>query len=100
MADMAKLKADAMSIVEEEVETNDLTRFERFKKWAKENIFGISAVAISVAAIAAIAVNSGFTPRQILGLLGVMEFGYHLMDNMVAIASMDKPPGPYNHQDT
>ncbi|CAB4032814.1 Hypothetical predicted protein [Paramuricea clavata] len=65
MADMAELKADeirlrsnerpkgpkAMSIVEEEVEINDLTRFERFKKWAKENIFGISAVAISVAGI-------------------------------------------------
>ena len=65
MADMAELKADeirlrsnerpkgpkAMSIVEEEVEINDLTRFERFKKWAKENISGISAVAISVAGI-------------------------------------------------
>ncbi|CAB3979194.1 Hypothetical predicted protein [Paramuricea clavata] len=65
MADTADLKADeirlrsnerpkgpkALSIVEEEVEINDLTRFERFKKWAKENIFGISAVAISVAGI-------------------------------------------------
>jgi hypothetical protein len=54
---------------------------------------------IVLSAIAAIAVNS-FTPRQVLGLLGVMEFGYHLMDNMVAIASMDKPQKPYNHQDT
>ncbi|CAB4011466.1 integrase core domain-containing [Paramuricea clavata] len=65
MANMAEFKADeirlrsnerpkgpkAMSIVEEEVEINDLTRFERFKKWAKENIAGISAVAISVAGI-------------------------------------------------
>ncbi|CAB4045119.1 Hypothetical predicted protein [Paramuricea clavata] len=66
MADMAELKADeirlrsnerptgskAMSIVQEEVEINDLTRFERFKKWAKENISGISVVyAISVAGI-------------------------------------------------
>jgi hypothetical protein len=65
MSDMAELKADeirlrsnerpkglkAMSIVEEEVEINDLTRFERFKKWAKENIAGISVVAISVAGI-------------------------------------------------
>ncbi|CAB3982835.1 Hypothetical predicted protein [Paramuricea clavata] len=65
MADMAELKADeirlrsnerpkgpkALSIVEEEVGVNDLTRFERFKKWAKENIAGISAVAISVAGI-------------------------------------------------
>ncbi|CAB3978761.1 Hypothetical predicted protein [Paramuricea clavata] len=65
MADMTELKADeirlrsnerpkgprAMSIVEEEVEINDLTRFERFKKWAKENISGISVVAMSVAGI-------------------------------------------------
>ncbi|CAB3978151.1 Hypothetical predicted protein [Paramuricea clavata] len=65
MADMAELKADeirlksnerpkgpkALSIVEEEVEINDLTRFERFKKWSKENRAGISAVAISVAGI-------------------------------------------------
>ena len=65
MADMAELIADevrlrsnerpegseAMIIVEEQVEINDLTRFERFKKWAKENIAGISAVAISVAGI-------------------------------------------------
>ena len=45
---------------------------------------------IVLSAIAAIAVNSGFTPRQVLGLLGVMEFGYHLIDNMTAIAFMDK----------
>ena len=65
MADMAELNADeirlrsnerpkgakAMSIVEEEVKINDLTRFERFKKWAKENITGISVVAISAAGI-------------------------------------------------
>ncbi|CAB4000153.1 Hypothetical predicted protein [Paramuricea clavata] len=65
MANTAELKADeirlrsnerpkgpkAMSIVEEEVEINDLTRFEIFKKWARENIAEISAVAISVAGI-------------------------------------------------
>jgi hypothetical protein len=65
MADMAEQKADeirlgsnerpkgskATSIEEEEVDINDLTRFERFKKWAKENISGISVVAISVAGI-------------------------------------------------
>ena len=59
---MAELKADeirirsnelpkgskAMSIVEE-VDINDLTRFERFKKWVKENISGILVVAISAA---------------------------------------------------
>ncbi|CAB3990300.1 integrase core domain-containing [Paramuricea clavata] len=54
MADMTELKADeirlksnerpkrpkALSIVEEEPEINDLTRFERFRKWAKENMHG------------------------------------------------------------
>ncbi len=40
---------EALSMIGEETERNDLTRFERFKKWAKENITGVSAVAISVA---------------------------------------------------
>ena len=39
------------SIIEEEAQQNDLTRFERFKQWAKKNIGGISVVAISVAGI-------------------------------------------------
>ncbi len=38
-------------MIREEAERNDLTRFERFKKWAKENITGVSAVAISIAGI-------------------------------------------------
>ena len=65
IADVAALKADEMhlrtnqrpeselaqSIVEEEAVNNDLTRFERFKEWAKRNLGGISIVAISVAGI-------------------------------------------------
>ena len=65
MADICALKADeirlrknqrpeselARSIVEEEAQNNDLTRFERFKQWAKKNLGGISVVAISVAGI-------------------------------------------------
>ena len=65
MADIVDLKTDeirlrhnlrpeserARSIVEEEADTNDLTRLERFKRWAKKNIGGISVVAISVAGI-------------------------------------------------
>ena len=38
-------------MIEEETDANDLTRFAKFKKWARENIVGISAVAISVAGI-------------------------------------------------
>ena len=37
---------EAISMIQEEVERNDLTRFKRFKKWAKENLVGVSAVAI------------------------------------------------------
>ena len=64
MADVCALKADeirlrrnqrpeselARSIVEE-AQNNDLTRFERFKRWTKKNLGGISVVAISVAGI-------------------------------------------------
>ena len=39
------------SMIEEEAQQNDLTRFERFKQWAKKNLGGISVVAISVAGV-------------------------------------------------
>ena len=42
---------EAQTMIGEETERNDLTRFERFKKWAKKNITGVSAVAISVAGL-------------------------------------------------
>ena len=62
---MAVLKADELglranvcpeselgqNIVEEESENNDMTRLERFKRWAKRNLGGISIVGISVAGI-------------------------------------------------
>ena len=65
MADVCVLKADEIklrrnqrsesetvrSIVEEETQNNDLTRFEMFKRWTKKNLGGISVVAISVAVI-------------------------------------------------
>ena len=65
MADVCALKADeirlrrnqrpeselARSKVEEEAQNNDLTRFKRFKRWAKKNLGSISIVAISVAGI-------------------------------------------------
>ena len=65
MADVCVLKADEIrlrrnerpesdivqSMIKEEAQRNDLTRFERFKQWTKENVDGISVVAISVAGI-------------------------------------------------
>ena len=65
MAETCVLKADEIrlrlnerpesetvqSMIEEEAQQNDITRFERFKQWAKKNLGGISVVAISVAGI-------------------------------------------------
>ena len=65
MAETCVLKADEIrlrrnerpesetvqSMIEEEAQQNDLTRFERFKQWAKKNLGGISVVVISVAGI-------------------------------------------------
>ena len=64
-SEIAKLQADKMrlennerpiseegiQILNENAEESDLGRLERFKKWAKENLLGLSAVAISVAGI-------------------------------------------------
>ena len=65
MAEACVLKADEIrlrrnerpesetvqSMIEEEAQQNDLTRFERFKQWAKKNLGNISLAAISVAGI-------------------------------------------------
>ena len=54
---VAKLKADNIRLknnerlIHEEAKESDLRRLKRFKKWAKENLLGISAVAISIADI-------------------------------------------------
>ncbi len=50
---------EVLSMIQEEAQRNDLTRFERFKKWSKENITGVSAVAISVAGVVTAAVMAG-----------------------------------------
>ena len=42
---------EVLSMIEEETDVNDLTRFERFKKWARENVVGVSAISISIAGI-------------------------------------------------
>ena len=45
------IHAETKSIIDEEAKESDLGRLERFKKWAKENLVGISAVAIAIAGI-------------------------------------------------
>ncbi len=65
---------EALSMIQEEAQRNDLTRFERFKKWAKENIAGVSAVAISIAGIITTIVIAGRNAVK-KGAKAVGEFG-------------------------
>ena len=65
---------DVQEMIREEALTNDLTRFERFKKWAKENITGVSAVAISIAGIITAAVVAGRNAVK-KGAKAVGQFG-------------------------
>ncbi len=75
-----------MPMIQEEVEINDLTRFERFKRWAKENMVGVSAVAISVAGIITTVVISGRNAVK-KGAKAVGQFGK-------ALANLAKKAGP------
>ena len=77
---------EALSMIQEEARTNDLTRFERFKRWAKENITGVSAVAISVAGIITTVVISGRNAVK-KGAKAVGQFGK-------ALANLAKKAGP------
>ncbi len=65
---------EALSMIHEEVQRNDLTRFERLKKWAKENIAGVSAVAISISGIITTIVIAGRSAVK-KGAKAVGEFG-------------------------
>ncbi len=77
---------EALSMIGEETERNDLTRFERFKKWVKENLVGVSAVAISVAGIVTAVVMSGRSAVK-KGAKAVGQFGK-------ALANLAKKAGP------
>ncbi len=77
---------EALSMIQEEADANDLTRFERFKKWAKENLVGVSAVAISVAGIITTVVISGRNAVK-KGVKAVGQFGK-------ALANLAKKAGP------
>ena len=45
------ISEEGIQILNENAEESDLGRLERFKEWAKENLLGLSAVAISLAGI-------------------------------------------------
>ena len=50
---------EVQSMLEDEINTNDLTRFERFKKWARENLLALSTVAITAAGVITTIVVAG-----------------------------------------
>ena len=77
---------EALSLIQEEFERNDLTRFERFKRWTKENLVSVSAVAISVAGIITTVVISGRNAVK-KGAKAVGQFGK-------ALANLAKKAGP------
>ncbi len=74
------------NMIDEETDANDLTRFERFKKWAKKNITGVSAVAISVVGVVTAAVMAGRNALK-KGAKAVGNFGK-------ALTNLAKKAGP------
>ena len=50
---------ESLEIINDEIETNDLSRLEKFKEWAKKNLIGISAIAITIAGIATTVIVAG-----------------------------------------
>ena len=91
IADVAKLKADELrlkanlkpeseitqNILKEKTKNNILTRFEKFKEWAKKNLGGISIIAISVAGIVTTVVMGMKTAAK-KGANAVSKFGKFL----------------------
>ena len=50
---------ESLEIINDEIQTNDLSRLERFKEWAKRNLVGLSAIAITIAGIATTVIIAG-----------------------------------------
>ena len=50
---------ESLEIIDDEIQTNDLSRLEKFKEWAKKNLIGISAIAITLAGIATTVIIAG-----------------------------------------
>ena len=50
---------ESLEIINDEIQTNDLSRLEKFKEWAKKNLIGISAIAITLGGIATTVIIAG-----------------------------------------
>ena len=48
-----------LEIINDETQNNDLGKLERFKEWAKDNLIGLSAIAITIAGIVTTVVIAG-----------------------------------------
>ena len=50
---------ETLDIINDEIQENDLSKLKRFKRWARENLIGFSAIAISIAGIITTVVIAG-----------------------------------------
>ena len=50
---------ETLEIIDDESKNNDLGKLERFKEWAKNNLIGLSAIAITIAGIVTTVVIAG-----------------------------------------
>ena len=50
---------ETLEIINDEIQENDLSKLERFKKYARENLIGFSAIAISIAGIITTVIIAG-----------------------------------------
>ena len=50
---------ETLEIINDEIQENDLIKLERFKQWARENLIGFSAIAISIAGIITTVIIAG-----------------------------------------
>ena len=80
--DVRPEEEETVSIIQQEIEESDMGRFEKFKKWAKENLLGLSAVSISVA---------GILTTIIIGARNALKSGAKAVGNLgKAIANIGK----------
>ena len=50
---------ETLEIINDEIQNNDLGKLEKFKEWAKNNLIGLSAIAITIAGIVTTVVIAG-----------------------------------------
>ena len=50
---------ETLEIIDDEIQNNDLGKFEKFKEWAKSNLIGLSAIAITIGGIITTVVIAG-----------------------------------------